>query len=85
MEGEGRHTGSTGQQLVQNYLHGIEPVHPPRLAATGDFIPVPCTEIPQPHLVEVMQSQCASDAVDQDRIWHRERDDVAQVKLDKIY
>lgn len=49
-----------------------------------DLIAKALAEVPQPYLIEVMQTQRPCDAVYQDRVRYRSRDDVAKVELDEV-
>ncbi|KAL8943076.1 MAG: hypothetical protein Q9216_001276 [Gyalolechia sp. 2 TL-2023] len=81
---KGQLTSGASKQLVQHDLYGIEPIHLPRLAAVGDLVSIALAEVPKSDLVEIMQSESPCDAVDENRIWHGSRNNVAQIQLDEV-
>lgn len=84
---EGERTGSTGKQFIQNDLQRIKPVETFWFRTPGDpFVVVAFAEIPQPHLVEVMETDGSSDAVDQHGVGiaDADGDDVGEVDLEEV-
>jgi hypothetical protein len=81
----GERTRSAREQLVPQNFHRVEPVQRLRPRAKRDpLIAVPLAEAPQPHLVEVVQTQRLRNRVDEGEVWDRGRDDVANVDFYKV-
>lgn len=76
--------GCTSEELAEENLDRIEPVHPLWFTAEGDLVAIAIAVAPKTDLVEVMQTQGPGDAVDQAKIRHRARDDIGQIELDEV-
>lgn len=78
-------TRRSGEQLITQNLDGVEPVQRLRVRAIRNALAlVALTEIPQPNLVEIVQPQCLRNGVDQGKVGHRRRDDIAEVEADEV-
>jgi len=73
------------QQLALKDCYRVEPVERLRFRAYGDTLAIVSFAVaPQANIVEVVETECPGDGVDEDRIRDRGWDDVAEVQLEEV-
>ena len=78
-------TRCSGEQLITQNLDRVEPIQRLRRGAVGHALAlVALAKVPKTNLIEVMQTQCLRNSVDQGKIGHRRRDDIAEIETDKV-
>lgn len=74
-----------GQEFVQDDVDRVEPVERLGRAAVGDaLVVVALAEIPQSHLIEIVEADGLGDAVDEGGVRERRRDDVREADPEKV-